>query len=39
MMIRAIFKSEAAAREYARNEHGHVYEQADGTYLVLVLDD
>lgn len=39
MMIRVIFKSEAAAREYARNEHGHVYQQADGTYLVLVLDD
>lgn len=39
MIIRAIFKSEAAAREYARNEHGHMYRQADGTFLVLVLDD
>lgn len=38
-MIREIFTSEAAAREYARNEHGHVYRQADGTYLVLVMDD
>lgn len=38
-MIRVIFASEEAAAEYAANEGGIYFPQADGTFKVLVMAD